>query len=71
MDVTYIPENLKSRLYKVYEGCKVALLKDGGNFPFLSRADEFNIYVEIHLRANGYGHPELEEMDSTLEQNNE
>lgn len=72
MDVTYIPEEYKSRLIKVYEGCKVAYLKDGGNFPFLSRADEFNIHVELHLRANGFGHPELkEEIDLPLKINEE
>jgi maspardin len=29
-------------------------LKSGGNFPYLSRADEVNMLIEVHLRNNGY-----------------
>jgi hypothetical protein len=30
-----------------------ALLKSGGDFPFLSRPDELTIHLALHLRANG------------------
>lgn len=27
-------------------------MRVGGNFPYASKADEFNLYVEVHLRNN-------------------
>lgn len=54
MDAKLIPDKLKHEVYKFYPGSKQALLKDGGDFPFLSRSDEVNMYIEVHLRANGY-----------------
>ena len=33
-----------------YPEAKVAWLKDGGDFPFLSRPDEINMHVEVHMR---------------------
>ena len=32
-----------------YPDAKVAWLKDGGDFPFLSRPDEINMHVEVHI----------------------
>ncbi|KAJ0405560.1 hypothetical protein P43SY_009609 [Pythium insidiosum] len=30
-----------------------AMIKSGGDFPFLSRHDEVTMYLQVHLRANG------------------
>lgn len=54
MDGSLIPDQLKNEVHKFYPGAKEALLKAGGDFPFLSQAEEINMYIEVHLRANGY-----------------
>lgn len=36
-------------MYKCYPHAKMALMKTGGNFPYLSRAEEVNVYLKIHL----------------------
>lgn len=41
---------VREDLYKLYPEAKRAHLKTGGNFPFLSRSDEVNIHIQIHLR---------------------
>ena len=33
-----------------YPDCRKALLKSGGNFPYLSRPDEVNMHIRIHCR---------------------
>ncbi|KAL1110478.1 hypothetical protein AAG570_008006, partial [Ranatra chinensis] len=37
-------------MYKCYPNAKLAHLKSGGNFPYLSRSDEVNLHLQIHLR---------------------
>ncbi|XP_073994870.1 maspardin-like [Rhodnius prolixus] len=41
---------VRERLYKCYPKAKLAHLKTGGNFPYLSRSDEVNLHLQIHLR---------------------
>lgn len=53
IDEVALPEKLKEELYQKLPDAKKALLKTGGNFPFLSRPDEFNIHVIVHLRNHG------------------
>lgn len=36
-----------------YPGARRAVLKTGGDFPFLSRPDEVNLYLQLHLRRVG------------------
>lgn len=36
--------------YKSYPEAKLGHLKTGGNFPYLSRSEEVNLYISIHLR---------------------
>ncbi|BES89949.1 Spastic paraplegia 21 (Autosomal recessive, Mast syndrome) [Nesidiocoris tenuis] len=36
-------------LYKCYPQAKLAHLKAGGNFPYLSRSEEVNLHLQIHL----------------------
>jgi len=52
LDEVAIPEQLREEVYKFYPNSKVAYMKSGGNFPFLSRSDEFNLHLIVHLRAN-------------------
>jgi maspardin len=44
-----LSQSVKEEVYKCYPDAKRAHLKDGGNFPYLSRADEVNLYLQIHL----------------------
>lgn len=49
-DDCVLTEKVKSDMYKCYPHAKRAHLKDGGNFPYLSRVGDVVLYVEIHLR---------------------
>ncbi|XP_059490605.1 maspardin-like [Neocloeon triangulifer] len=42
---------VRENLYKSYPSAKLAHLKSGGNFPYLSRCDEVNLHIQIHLRS--------------------
>ncbi|XP_044747248.1 maspardin-like [Coccinella septempunctata] len=41
---------VREELYKCYPEAKIANMKSGGNFPYLSRCQEVNLYIQIHLR---------------------
>ncbi|XP_044264738.1 maspardin-like [Tribolium madens] len=41
---------VREELYKCYPNAKLAHLKTGGNFPYLSRCSEVNLHLQIHLR---------------------
>lgn len=59
-DYCAIPQLLKDQLGERYPGARRAFLKTGGEFPFLSRADEVNLHLQLHLRRVGVeGRPEL------------
>lgn len=67
-DECAISECVKEDLYKCYPNARRAHLKSGGNFPYLSRAAEVNVYLQIHLREfndTPYSamEPEMEETD--------
>ncbi|XP_015782214.1 maspardin [Tetranychus urticae] len=49
-DKCAISERVKQELYKMYPNAKRAHLKTGGDFPYLSRPDEVNMHIVIHLR---------------------
>lgn len=67
MDEVAIPDKVREEVYKFYPDAKVAQLKTGGNFPYISRADEVNMhiqvtvplfalpkdFIQVHLRAQG------------------
>lgn len=42
-----IPFKLRDEVYKLYPDAKVCELKVGGNFPYLSRPEEVNLYLEV------------------------
>jgi len=47
MDEVSIPQKLRDEVYSVFPEAKIAHIKTGGNFPFLSRSDELNVYIEV------------------------
>jgi len=74
LDDVALPERLRDEVYKIFPNARQALLKSGGNFPYLSRSDEFNLHIEVHLRHNHYDLQEMEEGDvvtTTTEQQTE
>ncbi|GKU95466.1 hypothetical protein SLEP1_g8823 [Rubroshorea leprosula] len=52
-DYCAIPQELKDQLTERYSGARRAYLKSGGDFPFLSRPDEVNLHLQLHLRRVG------------------
>jgi len=38
-------------------------LKTGGNFPYLSQADETNVYLQVHLRKYSVEEEKTDESD--------
>ena len=43
-------QDVRDETYKFYPSAKLAHLKTGGNFPYLSRTEEINMFLLIHLR---------------------
>lgn len=52
-DYCAIPQQLKDQVSERYPGARRAILRTGGDFPFLSRSDEVNLYLQLHLRRVG------------------
>ncbi|CEL97992.1 unnamed protein product [Vitrella brassicaformis CCMP3155] len=52
-DKTHIPEALTQDVKKRYPRARVAELKSGGDFPYLSRPDDVTLHIVVHLRAAG------------------
>ena len=44
------PKSFLIEMEKFYPNAKLALLKDGGDFPFISSFEEVNLHIEVHLR---------------------
>jgi len=53
LDEVVVPEKVREEVYKYYPNARFAELKTGGNFPYLSRADEVNMHLQVHLRNQG------------------
>ncbi|XP_058805403.1 maspardin-like [Phymastichus coffea] len=45
-----LSNDVREQMYKCYPKAKLAHLKSGGNFPYLSRSAEVNLHLQIHLR---------------------
>lgn len=45
-----LSNGVREEMYKCYPNAKLAHLKNGGNFPYLSRSPEVNLHLQIHLR---------------------
>ncbi|XP_050725928.1 maspardin-like isoform X2 [Eriocheir sinensis] len=50
-DESALSQSVKDEMSKCYPNARLAHLKTGGNFPFLARADEVNVYIQVHLRG--------------------
>uniref|UniRef100_A0A2K5CX90 SPG21 abhydrolase domain containing, maspardin n=1 Tax=Aotus nancymaae TaxID=37293 RepID=A0A2K5CX90_AOTNA len=48
-DQSALSTEAKEEMYKLYPNARRAHLKTGGNFPYLCRSAEVNLYVQIHL----------------------
>ena len=35
---------------KFFPDSRITVLRDGGDFPYLSMPDDVNMYIEVHLR---------------------
>ena len=46
-DDSALSQSAKDTLYKSYPDARRAHLKSGGNFPYLSRSDEVNLYIQV------------------------
>ncbi|XP_001606216.2 maspardin [Nasonia vitripennis] len=45
-----LSNDVREEMYKCYPNAKLAHMKSGGNFPYLSRSAEVNLHLQIHLR---------------------
>nr|XP_043636939.1 maspardin [Erigeron canadensis] len=52
-DKCAIPQQLKDEVSERFPGARRAYIKSGGDFPFLSRPDEINLHLKLHLRRVG------------------
>ncbi|XP_065858009.1 uncharacterized protein [Euphorbia lathyris] len=52
-DYCAIPQQLKDQLSERYPEARRAYMKSGGDFPFLSRPDEVNLHLQLHMRRVG------------------
>lgn len=50
---TTVPEVLRREIRARYPDARSALLKAGGDFPYLSHPDEATLFVEVHMRGTG------------------
>uniref|UniRef100_A0A8C4W6Z2 SPG21 abhydrolase domain containing, maspardin n=1 Tax=Gopherus evgoodei TaxID=1825980 RepID=A0A8C4W6Z2_9SAUR len=48
-DQSALSTEAKEEMYKLYPNARRAHLKTGGNFPYLCRSAEVNVYIQIHL----------------------
>ena len=46
-DKCALNQDVRDELYKCYPSAKLAHLKTGGNFPFLSRPEEVNMHLMV------------------------
>eukprot|EP01120_Amphizonella_sp_Union-15-10_P002889 TRINITY_DN13184_c0_g1_i1.p1 TRINITY_DN13184_c0_g1~~TRINITY_DN13184_c0_g1_i1.p1 ORF type:complete len:348 (+),score=60.63 TRINITY_DN13184_c0_g1_i1:95-1138(+) len=54
LDEIATPDQLREGVYKAYPNARRALMKTGGNFPYLSRSEEVNMHLTVHLRRYGF-----------------
>jgi len=47
-DDSALSASAKGALFRTYPDARRAHLKTGGNFPYLSRSNEVNLYIQVH-----------------------
>lgn len=65
LDEVSFPEKLRDDVQKYFPDARIAPLKTGGNFPYISRPDEFNMHLIVHLRHHGL-HPQRPSEDAQV-----
>ena len=60
LDQHNIAREQREQLYAAHPDAKQALLRSGGDFPFLSRFDEVTLHLVVHLRRNSRAEGEEE-----------
>jgi len=53
MDQVSISKRLREQLYDIYPDAKHADIKSGGDFVYISRYEEVNLHLVVHLHRNG------------------
>ncbi len=53
-DECALSQLVKDEMYKCYPDAPRAHLKSGGNFPYLSRADEVNVHLQVPMKCYRY-----------------
>lgn len=46
-----LTNTVREEMYKCYPDAKLAHLKSGGNFPYLSRAADVNLHLQVNLSS--------------------
>lgn len=65
-DECALSQMVKDEMYKCYPNAKRAHLKSGGNFPYLSRSVEVNVFIQVHLQKyEGTKYSAKEEVDAS------
>ena len=62
LDSNAVPDELQNDLAKRYPRARVCDMKDGGAFPYLSRAPEMAALITLHLRKYEEQVDELDEL---------
>jgi len=52
-DEVVLPNSMRERLYAKFPKARQALIKNGGDFPFLSNPSELALHLQVHLRHCG------------------
>jgi maspardin len=63
-DEVVLPTPMRQRLYDRFPDVRVALMKEGGDFPYLAEPSDISMYITVHLRGQGL-YPNLDEDDKT------
>lgn len=53
LDESNLPEELRTLLQERFPGACEMMMKEGGDFPYLSNPQEFCMLLQVHLRRNG------------------
>jgi len=62
-DDVVLPNSMRERLYTKFPKARQALIKNGGDFPFLSNPSELSLHLQVHLRHCGL-FPNLKENET-------
>jgi hypothetical protein len=54
VDNVSLPDDMRQAVYDLLPHAKKAWMKSGGDFPFLSRADEFSMFLLVSAKINHY-----------------